>query len=235
MKTEEYNQNQKSTTGKLIVIEGADGSGKATQTKLLVQRLNKESVSNYTIDFPQYDNNVFGGLLRECLQGKHGDFVSFDPYIASLPYVCDRFESKSKIDDAINNGKVVVMDRYVSANQIHQGGKIKDPSDRQKYLEWIDKVEYEIFKLPRPDLIIYLDVPYTIVKELVKERIEKEGAPRDLVEENAEYLINSQNAALDIVMQKGSWTKVSCADNDRILSREDIHEKIWGLVKNIIN
>lgn len=220
--------------GKLIVIEGADGSGKATQTKLLVERLVRENIPQFTIDFPQYDNNVFGGFIRECLKGEHGDFVGFDPYIASIPYACDRFESKSKIVQALERGETVVMDRYVSANQIHQGGKIKDADAREKYLKWIDKVEHEIFGLPRPDLIIYLDVPYSIVKNLVQERIAKEGGARDLVEENAEYLINSQKAALDIVMQKGSWTKVSCADGEAMMSRESIHEKIWEKVKEVL-
>ncbi|MES2223845.1 MAG: deoxynucleoside kinase [Patescibacteria group bacterium] len=222
------------TKGKLIVIEGADGSGKATQTKLLVEHLVRENIPQFTIDFPQYDNNIFGGFIKECLKGEHGDFVGFDPYIASIPYACDRFESKSKIIQALERGEAVVMDRYVSANQIHQGGKIKVADAREKYLKWIDKVEHEVFGLPRPDLIIYLDVPYSIVKNLVQERITKEGGARDLVEENAEYLINSQKAALDIVMQNGSWTKVSCADGEVMMSRESIHEKIWEKVKNII-
>lgn len=221
--------------GLLIVIEGADGSGKATQTRLLIDRLEKKNIPNFTIDFPQYENNVFGGFLRECLQGKHGDFVSFDPYIASLPYVCDRFESKSKIVNALEEGRIVVMDRYVSANQIHQGGKIENIDERQRYLEWIDNVEHNIFGLPRPDLIIYLDVPYPIVKSLVQERILKEGKARDLVEENAEYLINSQKAALNIVMNLGNWTSVSCsADGSTMLSREEIHEMLWEKVSLMV-
>lgn len=220
--------------GRLIVIEGADGSGKATQTKLLFERLQKENIKANTFDFPQYDSNVFGGFIKECLKGQHGDFVGVDPYIASLPYACDRFESKSKLELMLEDGAIVVLDRYVSANQIHQGGKIKDAEQREKYLNWIDKVEHEIFKIPRPDLIIYLDVPYDIIKGLVQERIQKEGGARDLVEENAEYLINSQKAAVDIVMQKGHWVSVDCAEGGQFLSREEIHEKIWDKVASMI-
>ncbi len=220
--------------GKLIVIEGADGSGKATQAKLLFERLQKENIKSDTLDFPQYDNNLFGGFIKECLKGEHGDFVGTDPYLASIPYACDRFESKQKLEAMLLDGAIVVLDRYVSANQIHQGGKIDDPLEKQKYLSWIDKVEHEIFKIPRPDLIIYLDVPYEIIKKLVKERIEKEGGARDLVEENATYLINSQKAATSIVMQKGNWTSIKCAEGETFLSREEIHEKIWDKVKEIL-
>src|SRR3990167_6836927 len=116
--------------GKLIVLDGTDGSGKATQTKILQARLKKEGYRVQTLDFPQYEKNFFGGLIGECLAGEHGDFVSIDPYIGSTLYAADRFESKDKIMRWLRAGCVVVLDRYVSSNQIHQGGKITDAKKR---------------------------------------------------------------------------------------------------------
>lgn len=221
-------------SGKLIVIEGADGSGKATQTKLLCERLQNEGLGFATLDFPQYDNNLFGGFIRECLQGKHGDFIKLDSYLASLPYLCDRFESKQKIENPLKEGKILVLDRYVSANQIHQGGKIRDDAEREKFLQWIDRAEHDVFGLPRPDLVIFLDVPIETVTALLKERIIKEGGARDLVEENTEYLLNSQQAALRILTKQDNWTSIQCSENGEFLSREVIAEKIWDKVKGIL-
>ncbi len=153
----------KSTTmkrvGKLIVIDGIDGSGKATQVALLKKRLQQEGVRVKTIDFPRYYNNFFGGLIGEYLSGKYGDFIAMDPRVASVLYAADRFESSKEIKKWLDEGYVVLADRYVSANQIHQAGKIDEPKVRKEFLAWLDTMEYEVFQIPRPDLVVYLDVP----------------------------------------------------------------------------
>ena len=100
--------------GRLIVIDGTDGSGKATQVKLLQTRLKKEGYRVKTLDFPQYQENFFGGFIGECLTGDHGNFVSLDPYIASVLYAADRFQSKEKILGWLKKGEIVILDRYVS-------------------------------------------------------------------------------------------------------------------------
>ena len=113
--------------GKLIVIDGGDGAGKATQAALLVKQLRADGHAVETLDFPQYTQNTFGELIRECLDGKRGDFMAVDPRIASTLYAADRFESKPRLEQWLSEGKVIILDRYVSSNMMHQGAKIDDP------------------------------------------------------------------------------------------------------------
>lgn len=223
--------------GALIVLDGADGAGKATQTKLLMARLRKEGKPVKTLDFPQYTNNFFGGLIGECLAGEHGDFVNLDPYIASTLYAADRFESKKKIDKWLAQGYIVVLDRYVSANQIHQGGKITDARERKKFLGWLEKMEFGVYGLPKPNIIVYLDVPYEISKKLLVEKDAKaqkiylRKGSKDQAEENESYLRKSRESAVKMVRQSNKWERVVCAQKGDLLTREIIHERIWDIVK----
>lgn len=221
--------------GRLIVIDGSDGSGKATQTKLLIQALRKEKVKVKTMDFPQYEKNFFGKFVGECITGDYGDFLTLDPHITSVIYAADRFESSGKIHTWIEEGYTVVLDRYVSANQIHQGGKIFDSQKRKEFLLWLDKMEFGVFKLPRPDLVIYLDVPIKTSIGLLqraqqKKKYIKEGK-KDLVEQSREYLENSRRSALWLARENKNWVRVQCVKNDELRSIEDIHEE----VNNIVN
>lgn len=226
--------------GKLIVLDGTDGSGKATQTKLLQARLKKEGYRVQMLDFPQYEKNFFGGLIGECLAGDHGDFVSIDPYIGSTLYAADRFESKDKIMRWLKSGCVVVLDRYVSSNQIHQGGKITDAKKRKKFLEWLEKMEYSVFGIPRPDGIIYLDVPVALSQKLLASKGQKEKKTylkkrkTDVVEGSQKYLDDSRQSALLLVKKQNRWLRVECAKKDEILSREVIAEKVWEQVKKVL-
>ncbi|HVY73145.1 MAG TPA: hypothetical protein VG984_03845 [Candidatus Paceibacterota bacterium] len=226
--------------GKLIVIDGSDGVGKATQTKLLVERLRKEKIPVETLDFPQYESNLFGQLIGECLSGLHGDFVGLDPKIASTLYAADRFESSKKIHAWLKAGKVVVLDRYVSANQMHQGGKIRDAKQRKEFLRWLDQMEHGIFGLPRPDAILYLALPVEIALGLLKGKhlaakktYLKKGA-KDQTETNLRYLLNSQEGALKIIKSSNSWNKIVCSNKAGIMPREVIHEKMWSIVKPLV-
>lgn len=226
--------------GKLIVLDGADGVGKATQTRLLLERLKKEKKKVKTLDFPQYEKNFFGSLIGECLSGKHGSFVSLSPYIASVLYAADRFESKKLLESWLKKGYVVVLDRYVSANQIHQGGKILDTKERKKFLKWLDAMEFGIFGLPKPNMILYLDVPYEISQELLKKKTAlgrktylKKGS-RDQVENNENYLRKSRESAVKMVKNSNTWEKILCAKRSQLLTREAIHEMVWEKVKKHI-
>ncbi len=225
--------------GKLIVIDGTDGVGKATQTKLLVKRLRKEGVKVETLDFPQYYKNFFGSFIGAMLTGVYGDFLHTDPYIASVMYAADRFESKAQIEKWLKEGKVVILDRYVSANQLHQGGKIKDPKKRKAFLKWLDTMEHEVFGLPRPDLIIYLHLPMKDVLKLLKnkdrDRKKKYAYKgKDIVEGDPAYLEAAQKSALKLIQEKSDWVKIECGEGGGILSREAIHEKIHGIVRKFI-
>ncbi len=215
--------------GKLIVIDGSDGVGKATQTALLLKRLQKEKIPVKTLDFPQYQNNLFGKLIRECLDGKYGDFIALDPHIASALYAADRFEAKPKIEKWLKEGKTVLLDRYVSANQLHQGGKIQDPKKRKEFLLWLDEMEFTTFKLPRPDCILYLHLPTALSLQLIHKR-----GSKDLAEKNTKYLSDARDSGLKMIQANTKWKKIDCSDNKEILPREVIHERIYAEVKKII-
>lgn len=220
--------------GTFIVIDGTDGSGKATQTELLVQRLKKEKRKVKKIDFPQYTNNFFGKFLRECLDGVHGDFLAVNPRIASTIYAADRFESSSQIKKWIGAGYTVIADRYVSANQIHQGGKIKDAKVRKEFLTWLDQMEFNVFKIPRPNVIVYLHVPVELSLDLIKKRSLEKGTLPDQAESDAKHLVESQQSALKIIEKNNKWLKIDCALNGGMRSRDDIHEEIAKKVKRIL-
>lgn len=228
-------------TGRLIVIDGSDGSGKATQAALLLKRLRKEGYRARTLDFPRYEANLFGALIGECLAGEHGDFAALDPRIASVLYAADRFESKGTIEEWLREGCVVVLDRYVSSNQIHQGGKISDPKRRSLFLDWLDWMEFGVFGLPRPDAIIHLHVPTEMSRRLLleKEATDKKpylrgGKKQDVVETNGKYLEDSRESALRLVRKRNDWHQVECTRKGSMLTREEIAEQVFGIVSSML-
>ncbi len=225
--------------GKLIVIDGTDGSGKATQTELLKKRLTKEGHTVKVVDFPEYYDNFFGAFLGHCLSEQYYNWVNIHPKIASVVYAADRFESKEKIEGWLKKGYVVLANRYVSANQIHQGGKIKNPAKRAEFMKWLDTMEYDTFKIPKPDLVFYLNVPMKIVEKLLRERnIEHAraylGKKKDVHETDMNFLKNSQKSALWLAEREKNWKKIECAPTGGILPREEIHEEIYKTVKNVL-
>ena len=236
--------------GKLIVIDGTDGVGKATQTAKLVKRLETEGYQTETLDFPRYKEH-FGKLIGECLNGmdcitnwkgdpKDVGFASLHPKIASVLYAADRFDTSSTIEKWLLEGKVVVLDRYVSANQIHQGGKITDENERKEFLKWLDHMEHGIFKIPRPDKIIYLDVPIEITQKLLQEKssnIKKEYKKSgiDAHENNVDHLIAAKISGLKMVEQLNSWERIECYSDNQLISLEGVHERIWQIVLKVLN
>jgi len=222
--------------GKLIVLDGIDGSGKATQTALLKKRLQKEKVRVKTIDFPRYEKNFFGALIGEALRGDLGDFIGVHPKIASALYAADRFESCKQITQWLEQGYVVLADRYVSANQIHQGGKIDNAKKRNEYLAWLDKMEHTIFGIPRPDLIIYLDVPFEVSREWLQKKVTKRKkgylkGRKDVAEDNLRYLKNSRNSALYLAKKQRNWRKITCCKGMVCMVPETVHEYVYDIVR----
>jgi dTMP kinase len=226
--------------GKFIVIDGTDGSGKATQTALLVERLKKAKVKVKKIDFPQYDTNFFGKLIGEALHGKYGDFIGVDPHIASVLYAADRWETSAQIRKWIDQGITVISDRYVSANQIHQGGKIKDEKERVEFLQWLDTMEYKVFKIPKPDAVIYLDVPVEVSQRLLEEKAMKAAksktftAAKDQAESNIKHLQESKESALTVIQKDNKWFRIECAENNEMLTREEVHEKVFFVMRKLL-
>lgn len=223
-------QHREKVRGRLIVIDGSDGVGKATQTKLLVKRLKKAGKRVETLDFPQYKADFFGKFIKEALSGKHGDFISMNPYLVSIAYAADRWESKTKLEKWLGEGAIVVLDRYVSSNQMHQGGKIRSTQARTSFLKWLDTMEHEVFGLPRPNLIIFLHVPVALSVKLMRGRTRK----KDLAERDVKHLERAQASAFKLIRRRGNWKKIECTDDGYILPRGTIHEKIYKVVKSFV-
>lgn len=214
----------------LIVIDGADNAGKATQTKLLLERLQKEGKNVGTLAYPQYDENVFGQLIRGCLNGEHGDFLSLDPKIASTLYAADRYESKTTLDALLEDCDVVVLDRYVSANMLHQGAKIEDEQERTEFLEWLEGVEYGVFGMPRPDLTIALFLNEEDSVQLLSRMVEQGEKSADKAESDRVHQQMVSACAQWLVASREAWIAVHCSHEEGgVRSREDIHEEIYRI------
>jgi dTMP kinase len=225
--------------GKLIVIDGIDGSGKSTQVKLLIKHLKKDGRKVKLIDFPEYYSNFFGKFISHCLSEQYYNWTHIHPKIASIVYAADRFESKDKIIKWLKEGNIVVADRYETTNQIHQGGKIANAKKRQAFIEWLAEMEYEIFKIPKPDYVFYLSLPLEVVLKLIKGR-NKSGsraylhAKKDVHEKDANFLKNSRKSALWLAKTQKGWIQIDCEKDGTIDTRENIHNKIYAKVKKII-
>lgn len=225
--------------GKLIVIDGIDSSGKATQTKLLIKHLKRDGHKVKVVDFPEYYSNFFGKFIGHCLSEQYYNFVKVHPKIASVLYAADRFESKNKIKKWLEDGYIIVADRYASANQIHQGGKIENTEKRKSFIKWLAKMEYKIFKITKPNAIFYLDVSIPIVLKLIRERNKKKsrsylGKKEDLVEKDVKYLENSRKSAIWLAETQKGWIKIECVKNGVLNTRENIHKKIYEKIKKVL-
>ena len=204
--------------GKLIVIEGIDGSGKGTQLKMLLKYLNEKNINHTSFDFPQYGKTFFGDFAHRFLNGEFGHFSRINPYLASFPYAADRWQVKDKIWQAINDGKLVICNRYAPSS-IYQAVKVRSPQ-RKNFLNWVDTLEYEVFGIPRPSLVIFLYVPLELAQTLIAKK------KKDQYEKNTKYLKKVEEMYLDILKTNKSWVKIDCVENETILSPEIIHQKI---------
>jgi dTMP kinase len=234
---------KKKQRGKLIVIDGTDGSGKATQTNLLVKHLEQDGKKVKIIDFPDYYSNFFGKFIGHCLSEQYYNFVKVHPKIASVLYAADRFESKNKIEKWLFWGNIVIANRYVSANQIHQGGKITNTKKRESFLKWLAQMEYEVFKIPKPDVVFFLSVPIPTALELIHQRNKsenrnylgkKKNKKEDVHEKDVQFLENSRKSALWLAKTQKDWIKIECVKNGILKNRENIHQEIYEKIDKIL-
>lgn len=228
--------------GKLIVIEGTDCSGKETQSRLIIERFKKENIDIRYFCFPNYDSptgKIVGGpylgkehICREWFQEK-GWFPEtaplVDPKVSSLYYAADRRYNIGTINELLDNGINVILDRYFYSNMAHQGGKIEDKQERLNMYKWIEKLEVDLLELPLADIKIFLHVPYDISLKLKQNRIEA----LDEHESNKKHLVDAERAYLEIV-DLYNFEKIKCYDNDNILSIDDINDKIYDYLKEEI-
>ena len=212
--------------GKLIVIEGTDGSGKSTQFRLLTQRLENENIAFQKIVFPQY-SEPSSALIRMYLGGEFGKSPSdVNAYAASAFYSVDRYASYRKVwGKWYEEGGLVVSDRYTTSNAVHQASK--EPEDkREDFLNWLYDFEYDKLGLPRPDLVIYLDVPTDFTEKMLRHRETETHTHADIHEQDMQYLATCRRMGRAAAEHYG-WTVIRCVRDGAMRSMEDIHEEIY--------
>lgn len=223
--------------GKVIVIEGCDGSGKATQTKRLYERLMKEGYKVKKVEYPNY-NSDSSALVKMYLSGQFGDAPEdVNPYVASTFYAVDRFASyKTDWKKFYDDGGIIIADRYTTANMVHQASKIENSEEKSNFLNWLWEFEFKIFALPLPDCVFFLDMPPEYSRRLMEERANKitGDKEKDIHEKDYNYLVHSYNNSCEI-SERYKWHKIKCVENERIRTVEDIHDEIYKeAVENIL-
>ncbi len=219
--------------GKLIVIEGTDGSGKSTQFRLLTQRLELENVAFQKLVFPQYAEES-SALIRMYLGGQFGRRPGdVNAYAASTFYAVDRYASYKKVwGKWYEDGGLVVSDRYTTSNAVHQASK-EDPAHQGEFLKWLYELEYDKLGLPRPDLTIYLDVPTGFTEQLMRRREADTNTHADIHEQDMDYLATCRRTGKAAAEYYG-WTVIQCVRDGAMRSIEDIHNEIYRHVAAIL-
>lgn len=221
---------------KLIVIEGVDASGKQTQSDLLYAHLCSDGVSAAKIGFPNYDS-ASSALVKMYLNGDFGtDAEAINPYAASAFFAVDRVASIfGDWREKIENSDVVIADRYVTSNMIHQASKIKNEAEKSAFLDWLYDFEYEKLKLPKPNLVIFLDMPAESAMELMKKRPNKIDMSdvKDIHESDFGYLKSSYDNAVSVA-KRCDWKTVRCVKDGSIRTADDIADEIYGMVKSVL-
>lgn len=222
--------------GKLFVIDGTDGSGKQTQFQKLQERLKKENIDYKTVSFPNYESES-SALVKMYLSGEFGkNAKEVSPYIASTFYAADRYATfQTGYKEYYENGGIILADRYTTANMVHQAGKITDPEEREKFLNWLWDFEFNLYKLPEPTKVFFLNMPVEKSLELIKNRENKftHSDKKDIHERDQKHLEESYNAACSLVKDY-EWNEIKCVKDDVIRTREDIHEEIYKIVSEEI-
>lgn len=217
--------------GKLIVIEGLDSSGKETQSRMLEEHFKKEGVNCRRVEFPNYKSES-STLVKMYLRGDFGSNASnVNPYAASSFYAVDRYASyKTGFEDFYKNGGLVIADRYTTSNMIHQASKLE--SGKDEFAEWIMNYEYELLGLPRPDKVIFLNMPTDVAVKLMQNRINKATGEekKDIHEKDIAYLKATYAEAMRLAKKLG-WSVVNCSDGENPRDILEIHEDILGVLK----
>jgi dTMP kinase len=224
--------------GKVITIEsGSDASGKATQAKKLYDRLLAEGYCIKKVEYPNYDSES-SALVKMYLNGKFGTNPNdVNAYVASTFFAVDRYASyKTEWEGFYKEGGIVIADRYTTSNMVHQACKIQDDKERDIFLDWLWEYEFNLYKLPVPDCVVFLDMPVEYSLELMKDRDNKftGSKEKDIHESNVGYLTSSYKNALQVV-DKYNWIKVSCTANNKLRSIDEIHEEVYKSIIDRIN
>jgi dTMP kinase len=222
--------------GLFIVLEGSDGSGKTTQFNLLKERLKAVGYDVAVFDFPRYDRQS-SYFVKKYLNGQYGDAAKVSPYTASLFYALDRYEAAKDIKQALKDGKIVISNRYAGSNMAHQGSKFDDPVEQRSFFVWADNLEFELLKIPRPDLNLFLRVPAETAYELIAKKSQRNYTKdvRDEHERDRQHLKKSVQT-YDLLCQlfPKDFRAIECTSNDKLMSVAKINDLIWSQVKPLL-
>jgi len=232
--------------GKFIVFEGLDGSGKATQTRLLTEHLRRQGFEIEKIDFPQHGTKS-SGMVDNYLTGRYGTAEQVGPWRGSIFYAVDRYDASFKIKQWLSSGKIVIADRYLASNMGHQGGKIKDEEQRKKYFEWLYELEYSLFKIPKPDITFILKTSPELSLKMandITDKTKKETRKSYLGDDKKQDIHEKdklhQEATLQSYLQAAKefpneFKIIECVENNQLLPSLKIHETIWKIIKQEIS
>ena len=216
--------------GKLIVFEGTDGSGKSTQFRRMTERLAQENTAFQKLVFPQYDKES-SALIRMYLGGAFGSHPGdVNAYAASTFYAVDRFASYQQVwKSYYQDGGLILSDRYTTSNAVHQASK--EPKERREaFFRWLYDLEFTRMGLPRPDLVLYLDMPISFTEQLMRGREAQTGTHADIHEQDLDYLRLCRETASQAAEFYG-WTKISCVRDGKLRSIEEIHEELYRYIR----
>lgn len=216
--------------GRFVVIEGADGTGKATQAELLVAYLKKNHIRVKYYDFPQYHGNFFGDMVARFLRGEYGSFLQTSPYLVSLPYALDRAYVAQEMNTWLAKGGWIVCNRYVSSHLAHQTAKMASSKEKNTFIEWAQKMEYEILGVPKEDRVICLHVPTSIASKLNLKKGQRSHLKK-MRKDIAERDLHHQKSASDMYIQLSKrlkhWRLIKCLDRKgNLLPIASIHQKV---------
>ena len=222
--------------GRLIAIEGSDGSGKATQSRLLIRRLRGAGIMAEHLAFPRYARSFFGRMAAQYLRGEFGPGEEVDPRLASVIYAADRWEAAPKIEGWLDQGKVVVCDRYVDSNKAHQAARLPEEANRAAFLRWVDRLEYEVLGIPRPDFTLFLQVTCDVSSRLISakgERAYLRGKKRDVHEADPRHLQRAGRIYKDLAAgrPRSRGAMIECVEHGRLLSRMEIADRVWAALQ----
>ena len=220
--------------GKLFVIDGTDGSGKQTQLETLKKRLTDEKIDYRTVSFPNYDSPS-SSLVKMYLAGEFGtDAKAISPYIASTFYAADRYATYvTQYKEYYENGGIILADRYTTANMVHQAGKIQDKAERKKFLDWLWDFEFNLYGLPVPAEVFFLNMPPDISNKLIDNRAKKDNRKKDIHEQDKNYLEKCHEVYQEMA-NRYDWDIVECAKDNQLRTIEEIHEDVWQKIQGLI-